>query len=98
MAEMRRRDENLNLLVHHGKHGRTYWLVDTPERRNAAFRELFTLLDECGCYDENDDKAFLKAARAGDPEAIRDLLEIHRPYEYEQWDLEWAADATAQST
>jgi hypothetical protein len=77
-----------DILVYKGKHGRSYWLIDTPARRDAAFRSLFNLLDEYGCYE--DDETSLSEARAGDDNAVRSLLERHNGYEYEEWDIEFA--------
>jgi hypothetical protein len=77
-----------DILVYKGKHGRSYWLIDTPVRRDAAFRTLFEILDECCCYEDGEDG--LTEARAGDAKAIRSLLERHNGYEYEEWDIEFA--------
>ena len=46
------------------------------------------MLDEYGCYE--DDEEGLTDARAGNPKAIRWLLDRHNGYEYEQWDIEFA--------
>lgn len=78
------------VLIYHGKYGDEYWLVDTPERLEAAQRKLFAQLDEWGCYEEGEDH--LTEARAGDAKAIRWILEIHQRYEYEGWDIEEAFD------
>jgi len=85
----------MTILVYHGKHGDEYYLVDTPERMDAALRTLFTQLDEDGCYgdkDEDEDAALIRLARAGDIRIIRRLLNHHRDWEYEGWDIEAAID------
>ena len=42
----------MRILIYHGKHGDDYYLVDTPERLEAALQRLFQQLDDWGCYDE----------------------------------------------
>ena len=84
------------ILVYHGKYGDEYWLADTPERMDAARRKLFQMLDEQGFCQEHE--AHLAEARAGDAKAIRWILEVHRDYEYEGWDLEAAFDPLAEET
>jgi len=82
----------MKILVYHGKYGNEYWLVDTPQRLEAAKRQLFKQLDDWGCYDS--DEEGLAEARAGDPKAIRWVLDRRNGYEYEGWDLEEAIDPT----
>jgi hypothetical protein len=84
------RGEPLQILIYHGKYGDEYWLADTPERLNAALQQLFQRLDEWHCYE--DDEEGLAEARAGNPKAIRWILDRHNGYEYEGWDLEEATD------
>ena len=84
------RGELLQILIYHGKYGNEYWLADTPERLNAALQQLFQRLDEWHCYE--DDEEGLAAARAGNPKAIRWILDRHSGGEYEGWDLEEAID------
>jgi hypothetical protein len=78
----------MTILVYHGKHGDEYYRVDTPERIDAALRQLFTQLDEDGCYEDED----VSKARAGDIGAIRQLLGSRQDCEYESWDIEEAID------
>ena len=78
-----------DILIYRGKYGDQYWLVDTPARRDAAFRALFRQLDEWHCYEEEDAK-HLEAARDGNMKAVRGILESRRSYEYEEWDIETA--------
>jgi hypothetical protein len=78
------------ILIYHGKHNDEYWLVDTPERMEAAQRKLFKMLDEWGCYEEGEDH--LIEARSGNVKAIHWILSIHQQYEYEGWDIEEAFD------
>ncbi len=73
------------VLVYYGKHENIYWLVDTPERRVKAFSELFKILDEMGCYD--DEVPNIESARNGDSRAIIRVLQDHQVYEYEEWHL-----------
>lgn len=77
--------KTVDILVYHGKHADEYWLVDTPERLEAAQRKLFAQLDEWGCY--GDEEEHVAAARAGDIQAIRWVLDIHNRDEYEGWDI-----------
>ncbi len=77
------------LLVHSGKHGAQYWLVDTPARLRGAMVALFTQLDEWGCYEE-ENETHLKQARQGNIRAIKGILESRRCCEYENWEIEIA--------
>lgn len=84
------------ILIYHGKYGDQYWLVDTPERLEAAQRGLFAQLDEWGCYEsDGESNVMLEAARGGDIRYIRHFLEARRDYEYEGWDIEQAIDPCA---
>jgi hypothetical protein len=83
----------MKILVYFGKHGDEYFLVDTPERLEAALRYLFKLFDEWGCY--SDDEEDIVEARAGNARAIRWVLERHCDYEYEEWRIETALDLLA---
>jgi len=78
----------INILIYRGKHGDQYWLVDTPPRLAAAKHVLFQQLDQSLCYEDDVPADQLTAARAGDPYAIRDILDDHNGYEYEEWDIE----------
>jgi len=80
----------MRILIYHGKCGDEYWLADTPERLEAAMRNLFTRLDEWHCYE--DDEEGIAEARAGDIRAIKWILQRRQDYEYEGWDLEEATD------
>lgn len=82
--------KTVSILVYHGKHGDEYWLADTPERLEAAQRQLFKRLDGWHCYDS--DEEGVTEARAGDIRAIRWLLNRHNGYEYEGWGIEQATD------
>jgi len=82
--------KGVQILVYYGEHSDKYWLVDTPQRLEAAQRKLFKQLDEQGYY--NDDEKHISEARAGDIYAIRWLLVAHRRREYEDWDVEEALD------
>ena len=83
----------MDILVYHGKHGKDYYVVDTPAQMEAAQRLLFEQLDEYHCY-EDDDPDDVAAARAGKIKAIKHLLHLHRDggYEYEGWDIMEAID------
>jgi len=83
----------MRILIYHGKHGKTYWLADSKEQLNAAMWKLFTILDEQGCYAEDETHSFtLSMARAGNAQCVRAILESRRDCEYEGWDLEEAVD------
>jgi len=84
--------KTIDILVYHGKHGDDYYLVDAPERLEAAQRQLFKQLDDWHCYDS--DEEGVPEARAGDYRAIRWLLDRHNGYEYEGWDIVQATDPT----
>ncbi len=84
-----------SILIYHGKYGDEHWLVDTPERLEAAQRRLFKQLDEWDCYE--DDEEHVPEARAGDIRAIRSVLDIHSGYEYEGWDIETASDPLGET-
>ncbi len=79
----------VKLLVHSGKHGAQYWLVDTLARLRGAMVALFIQLDECGYY-EDENETHLKQARQGNIRAIKGILESRRCCEYEYWDIEIA--------
>ena len=80
----------MKILIYHGKQDDEYWLADTPERLNAALRQLFQRLDDWHCYE--DGEAGLAEARAGSRKAIRRILDRHNGWEYECWDLQEATD------
>lgn len=83
----------MRILIYHGKHGDEYWLADTEEQLNAAMFRLFTILDELQCYVEDEHHSLtLRMARTGNAKCVRAILEEHRGYEYEGWDLEEATD------
>ena len=98
MSHTRTRTIAGNLLVYHGKHGDHYWLVDTPERYDAALKAMFDFMDEMGYYRDAGarNNAILAAARGGDMQYIKGIVESHNGYEYESWDIETAADATEE--
>lgn len=77
----------MKILVYHGKFGDDYWLADTPEQQEAAFKKLFQGLDSFGFYNYDSDYETVAAARQGDRKAIRRILESRCHYEYEKWDL-----------
>ena len=78
-----------NILVYRGKHGDQFWLADTPERMDAAQRELFKQLDDLHCYSAYDRQLqrTLVHARDGDIQAIRSVLNSRNGCEYESWDI-----------
>jgi len=83
----------MQIFIYRGKHGREYWLANTPARLEAAMRKLFKRLDESGCYVEDETHSLtLAKARDGDARCIRHILESRRDCEYEEWDLEEADD------
>lgn len=84
--------KTVEILVYFGKHGNTYWLVDTPARKRAAMRELFDLLDEEGCY-QDEDEEHLAACRQGKPRAIEGMLYSRQSAEYESFEFEYATIA-----
>ena len=66
----------MRILIYHGKHGKTHWLADSKEQLNAAMWKLFTILDEQGCYTEDETHSFtLRMARAGNAKCVRAILE-----------------------
>ena len=79
----------MKILIYYGKHGNQYWMADTAQRLDGAKRRLFDQLDEMHCYDEaeNCNAAMLRAAREGDINIIRQLLNAHNGDEYETWDI-----------
>ena len=77
-----------DILIYHGKHGKSYWLVDTPARLAAAKQTLFHQLDEDGYYEDDVADDLLTAARVGNPKAIQRILDFRNGYEYEEWDIE----------
>jgi NTP pyrophosphatase (non-canonical NTP hydrolase) len=86
---MTKKEPNLvKMLVHHGKHGDTYWLADTNTHRNDAYRALFNQLDAEGCY-EGEDETCLELARKGYLGAVKGILGRRQCCEYEGWDIEW---------
>jgi hypothetical protein len=77
------------ILVYHGKHADSFWIVDTPARMKGAMKALFKLLDEDGCYYEGDVKeSWLTAARRGEMPYVLAILESRNGYEYECWSVE----------
>lgn len=80
------------ILAHYSKNGNKFYLADTPERLAAAKAELFTTLDDQGCYDHTTPD--ISRARDGDPQAIANILKARRYQEYEEWELVAATDAT----
>ena len=80
----------MRILIYHGKHGKDYYLVDTPERLEAAMRQLFQQLDDWGCYE--DDEQDVAEARRGNIKAITWVLKRHAGYEYEEWEIIEAID------
>jgi len=89
-------DTDTKILIYHGKHGDGIYLANTPEHLAAAQKELFTRLDEMGCYWGCHDNSteMLTEAREGDPKAIAHILETRCHHEYEEWELTYAIDAT----
>ncbi len=77
----------LQILIHHGKHGDSFWLADTPIRAAQAREALFNMLDEQGYY-ELDEEELLEKARAGDKRAIEIILDSRQGCEYESWEYE----------
>lgn len=86
----------VKMLVHTGKAGQCMWVVDTTEKLEAAFLELFALLDEQGVYD-NDDAKIVERARNGEVFAARDLLRNHKFNEYEGYEITNAVDPIANA-
>lgn len=84
----------MNILIYRGKYGDEYYLVDTPERLDAALRQLFKQLDDSGCYQDGSARAcdMLTKARAGDIRYIKAILDSRNGYEYEDWDIIQATD------
>lgn len=81
----------MEILIYHGKHGKQYWVVDTPARMDGAMRALFQQLDDWHCYlDPLEADEWLTAARAGDIRCIKAILESHNGYEYETWEIDFA--------
>jgi len=83
----------MQILIYHGKHGDEYWLANTREQLNAARRKVFDMLDEWGCYEEDEAGSIaLESARNGDAYFIQQFLDSHKNGEYEGWDLEEVCD------
>ena len=83
----------MRILIYHGKHGDEYWLADTPQQLNAAMFRLFAILDGQQCYVEDEHRSFtLRMARMGNAQCVRAMLELHRDYEYEGWELKEVVD------
>ena len=78
----------MRILVYEGKHGYAFWMADTPVRAAKAREALFKILDEMGCY--SDDEPHVAKARTGWELSIRAILEHHKGYEYETWRYEEA--------
>lgn len=78
----------MRILVYNGKHADCFWMADTLERTAGAQAALFKMLDEMGCY--LDDERHLEKAREGNPKAINYILQQHSGYEYETWCFEEA--------
>lgn len=76
----------LRILIHHGKHGDSFWLADTRTRAAQVREILFKQFDEQGFYE--DDEEGLAAAQGGDARAIENILQRRRSCEYEEWDYE----------
>jgi hypothetical protein len=83
----------VRILVHYGKHGDEHWLADSSEQLNAAMWRLFTILDEQQCFVEDEVHSFtLRMARTGNAQCVRAILQLHRDYEYEGWELKEVTD------
>ena len=83
--------KQVRILVYEGKYGQVLWLADSRPQVNAAMRQLFDMLDEDGCYIDDEG---LEAARAGEHMAIYRILKARQDYEYETWRIVYATDPT----
>jgi hypothetical protein len=80
----------MKILVYNGKYEKIYWLADSKEQLEAAFKRLFAILDNLCCYD--DDVPGITAARNGDIKIITKILQERKDCEYEGWDFIYADD------
>ena len=83
----------LRLIAHEGKHGIIYWQAADRQQVNAALRALFDMLDEQGCYEDDEG---LDAARAGEHSAIYRILKARQDCEYEKWEVIYAIDPSSK--
>lgn len=96
-----------DLLVYGNRKSDLYiWDITTAAKRDAAIRALFTLLDddwqvygdlaEPLAWDaaETNQRVWYRQAKAGDVDAMADLLTARRQHEYETWHTETLIDAT----
>ncbi len=66
------------------------WDISTPEKRAAAFLELFAILrDDWQVYESSElttkEAGLLVQANEGDAAAAERLMKGRRTYEYEEW-------------
>ena len=81
----------MELLVYGNRKQDDYlWDISTPEKRAAAFLELFVFLRddwqvyECGTLSAKE-KEWYDKAQEGDASAAEKLLTKRKSYEYEEW-------------
>lgn len=69
--------------------GNQCWVVNTSEQLEAAQRQLFNQFDSQGLYDTDHECIvhMLGLARDGDIRYIRAILDRHRDYASEGWDI-----------
>lgn len=89
----------ISLLIYKGKCEDLYYDISTPSKRDAAYLQLFTMLNEdYHCYDldemDQTEGALYLAASKGDAQSAIRLLKMRTDYEYENVFEEELIDAT----
>ncbi len=81
------------LLIHRGRDGDVYYLVDEEDQLEAAMRHIYRRNAVDGCYDYLDrHHRVYAAAKAGDFEAIKTVLTMRQGAEYEGWTISYTTD------
>ena len=75
------------ILIQDGKHGNSYWLVNTDEELVRAFRAMVHLINDLMRYYCGDEE-HLEAALAGDLDALIRFVTVRGDHEYEGWRVE----------
>ena len=88
----KKKDASVKILVFQAHSETLYWVVDTDERQAAALHEMFGILDEQGCYEEDECSQDIRAARDGDANAIQRVLIRRRDCDSESWHIQEAVD------
>lgn len=86
--------KTLRILVYPDIAGDIYWLAETEEQLSAALTQLFQLLDEQGHYMEVRSDAIYIAAKSGDFDCVKQVLEHGKHCEYPGWKFASIVDPT----